>query len=91
MGPSSLRWAVELARTARWPDLPYHIGGLAAYDAWADALEVDVDYMMDDPEVRFTRVMVHDDQCTMVEERHNAAHYLQQVAATRADEPEAAR
>ncbi|MBX3000723.1 MAG: hypothetical protein KF893_19535 [Caldilineaceae bacterium] len=77
---ASLPWAIDLARTARRPSLPDHIAGLAAYDAWADALEVDSDYPPDDLQVLETRVMVHGDQVTMLEERHSAARYLRQMA-----------
>jgi len=59
--------------------LPDHIGGLAAYDAWADALEVDADYPPGNAEVLGVRVMVYGDQCTMLYERHSAAGYLRQM------------
>ncbi len=77
---ASLQWAVDLERTARRPGLPEHVGGLAAYDAWADALEVDADYPPGHPKVLETRVMVHSDQVVMLEERHSAARYLRQMA-----------
>jgi hypothetical protein len=77
---SSLKWAVDLARTPRRPDRPNHASGLAAYDAWADALEVDADYPADDAGVMATRAMVHGDQCVMLEERNNAAAFLRQMA-----------
>ncbi|MBN1641215.1 MAG: hypothetical protein JXA09_08265 [Anaerolineae bacterium] len=77
---ASLEWAVHLAHTAHWPTLPDHVGGLAAYDAWADALEVDADYPPDDTEVMGVRLMVYGDQCTMLYERHSAARYLRQMA-----------
>jgi hypothetical protein len=82
---SALEWAIELERAplrsiprANHPD---HIAGLAAYDAWADALEVDADYPVDSPDVLGVRIMVHGDQCTMTIERHNAAGFLRKVAA----------
>ncbi|MBM3190067.1 MAG: hypothetical protein FJZ90_15265 [Chloroflexi bacterium] len=77
---ASLEWAVALARTVRWPHLPEHVGGLAAYDTWADGLGVDADYPPDSEEILATRVMVHADQCTMLDERRNAAGYLRQTA-----------
>jgi hypothetical protein len=40
----SLQWLVKLARTAVYPGVPDHVCGLAAYQAWADGLEVDADY-----------------------------------------------
>ncbi|MBX3001683.1 MAG: hypothetical protein KF893_24380 [Caldilineaceae bacterium] len=76
----SLSWAIELARQPQRPGLPDHVSGLAAYDAWAAALEVDADYPPDDSKVLETRVMVHGDQATMLEERHAAARFLRQMA-----------
>jgi len=35
---SSLQWALDLTHTARRPERPDHLSGLAACDAWADAL-----------------------------------------------------
>jgi hypothetical protein len=78
---ASLEWAIRLERTARWPGCPGHVTGLAAYDAWADALEVDADYPPDNAEVLGVRLMVYGDQCTMLYERHSAAKYLRQMAA----------
>lgn len=76
----ALGWAIELACTARWPNLPAHVGGLAAYHAWANALEVDADYPPDNDAVMGTRCMVYGDQCTMLEERKVAAQYLRGMA-----------
>jgi hypothetical protein len=73
---SSLKWAVDLERTAKRPTHPDHITGLAAYEGWASGLEVDGDYPTGNPKVLGTRTMVHGDQCVMLEERHNAARYL---------------
>jgi len=83
----TLRWAIDLERTAQRDALPEHVAGLAACDAWADALEVDADYPADDPQVLGTRVMIYGDQLCMLEERHSAAGYLRQMAAAA---PEAA-
>jgi hypothetical protein len=77
---ASLEWAVDLERTAHRPALPDHVAGLAAYDAWADALEVDADYPPDNAEVLGLRLMVYGDQCTMLYERHSAAGFLRQMA-----------
>ncbi len=87
---STLAWAIDLERTAHRPDLPDHVAGLAAYDAWADALEIDADYPLDDPQTLFTRVMVHGDQCTMTIERHNGAAFLRKMRAALPDLPSAA-
>jgi len=78
---SALQWALDLERTAHRPNLPDHLAGLAAYDGWANALEVDADYPADDPGVMGTRVMVYGDQCVMVEERHEAARFLRRMVA----------
>ena len=77
---TSLQWALELERTAQWPALPNHVAGLAAYDAWAAALEVDADYPAEDAEVLTWRVMIHGRQSTMLYERCSAAQYLRQMA-----------
>jgi hypothetical protein len=77
---SALQWAVDLARTPKRPNRPDHISGLAAYDAWADGLEVDADYPLDQPKVLETRAMVHCDQCVMLHERLLAAGFLRQAA-----------
>lgn len=78
---STLRWAIDLERTAQREGIPDHVAGLAAYDAWVDALEVDADYPADDPQILGTRVMVYGDQLTMLEERHSAARYLRHAMA----------
>ena len=75
----SLEWAIGLERTAARPGLPQHIGGLAAYDAWAEAMEVDADYPAGDPQILGVRVMVHGDQCAMLDERRSAAGFLRQM------------
>jgi hypothetical protein len=83
---STLEWAVDLARKPRLRDITGrpengdHANGLAAYDGWANGLEVDADYPKDDIEVLKTRVMVHGDQCCMLEERRNAAGCLKSMA-----------
>ena len=76
---AALHWAVDLERTAHRPNMPDHLAGLAAYDGWADALEVDADYPPGDPEVMGTRLMVYGDQCVMVMERHEAARFLRRI------------
>jgi hypothetical protein len=93
-GPSSrsilldtLKWAINLARTPVRPERPEHLSGLAATDAWADALEVDADYRADDAEVMERRVMVHGDQCCMLEDRRLGARWLREMASVA---PEAA-
>jgi hypothetical protein len=75
----TLAWAVDLARRARRPERPKHVSGLAAYDAWASALEVDADYPRDDQEMLGQRVMVHGDQTVMLSERRSAATYLRSM------------
>jgi len=77
---ASLKWAIDLARQPRRPGLPNHASGLAAYDAWADGLEVDADYPLAVTKVLETRAMVHCDQCVMLHERGSAARFLRQMA-----------
>jgi hypothetical protein len=84
---ASLEWALDLECTEKRANRPEHVAGLAAYEAWADALEVDADYPASDAEVLTTRVMVYADQCTMLYERESAARYLRQMASVA---PEAA-
>jgi hypothetical protein len=76
---ASLKWALDLARTARRPNLPEHLSGLAAYDAWADALEVDADYPANNGGTKGARIMIHGDQYVMIEERHEAARFLRRM------------
>jgi len=76
---TSLKWAINLERTAKRSDLPNHVSGLSAYEAWATGLEVDFDYPKDDPKVLETRAMVHCDQCVMLEERRSAANFLRNM------------
>lgn len=78
---SSLEWAVALARTETRPGIPDHVFGLAAYDGWADGLEIDADYPAGDDQVMGTRSMVQGDQCVMLVERHSAAGFLRAMAA----------
>jgi len=77
---ATLRWAVDLSRTASRPEAKGHVAGLAAYDAWADALDVDADYPKGDAAIMATRVMVHGDQCCMLEDRRGAAGFLRAMA-----------
>jgi hypothetical protein len=77
---STLEWAIDLSTTAHRPGLPEHISGLAACDAWADALEVDSDYPPEDSQTMGVRAMVYGDQAVMVEERHHAASFLRKAA-----------
>lgn len=89
----NLAWAIDLERTAHRTNLPNHICGLAAYDAWADALEVDADYSADAPPLDYAkddptaarswlevRAMVHGDQATMLMERRDGAAFLRRMS-----------
>ncbi len=72
----SLEWAIDLECISERPEVPDHVSGLAAYDGWADAMEVDADYT---PEALGTRAMVYGDQCVMLEERRDAAAFLRRM------------
>jgi hypothetical protein len=85
---SSLQWAIELERRPTREGLADHSSGLAAYDAWAEALQVDADYPSANAEVMNTRHMVQTDQAVMVEERRHAAAFLRKMADAA---PEAAK
>lgn len=76
----TLAWAIDLARRERRPEQPEHVSGLAAYQAWAEGMEVDADYPRRDRETLATRVMVHGDQTVMLGERRHAAAYLRSMA-----------
>jgi hypothetical protein len=80
----TLEWAVDLSRTVHRPEIPDHICGLAAYDGWADALEVDSDYPADDQNIMEQRAMVYGDQTTMLWERHEVAVFLRKAALSSA-------
>jgi len=79
---SSLEWAVDLARRAQRPHIPDHTCGLAAYDGWANGLEVDADYPRDGGELLRTRAMVYVDQVDMLYERAHAAVFLRNMVET---------
>lgn len=76
---TALEWAIDLAYTNPRPNLPDHVSGLAAYDAWASALEGDADYPAHNPEVMAFRTMIHGDQCMMLEERRDAARFWRRM------------
>jgi hypothetical protein len=76
---STLRWAIDLANTPKRPNLPNHICGLAGYDAWATAMEIDADYPANDRKTMDTRVMILGDQCAMLIDRGSAAKYLRSM------------
>jgi hypothetical protein len=78
----ALRWAVDLECTAARPDVPDHVAGLSAYEAWAAGLEVDDDYPAGNSEVLSVRLMIHGDQSVMLEERGSAAAFLRQAASS---------
>lgn len=84
---AALQWALDLERTAHRRNLRDHLSGLAAYDGWADALEVDADYPSDNGGTMSWRVTIHGDQCLMLEDRHEAARFLRRMVAAA---PEAA-
>ena len=84
---ASLRWVLDLEHTVYRPNLPDHLAGLAAYDGWADALEMDADYPPDEPETMGIRIMIYGDQCVMLDERHEGARFLRRMKAAA---PEAA-
>jgi hypothetical protein len=75
---SSLERAIRFARMKTLGK--DHSAGLAAYDDWAKGLEIDADYPKDDAKVLDRRVMVHGDQCVMLEERRDAAKFLRRMA-----------
>ncbi len=77
---ATLKWAIDLERVAHRPDLSEHLSGLAAAEAWADGLEIDADFPLDDAKALDGRVMIHGDQCVMLEERRSAAVFLRMMS-----------
>lgn len=77
---STIEWAIDLAKIPKRSNRPNHSSGLAAYDSWADGLEIDADYPTGDSKSLYTRLMIHGDQCVMLMERHSAAKYLRDMA-----------
>lgn len=75
----ALRFALEVTRTPIiWPE---RYNGLAAYTAWARALENDEDFSEEDLPVLRQRHGVHDDMVNVIAEgRWYAAHFLWWVA-----------
>jgi len=101
--PLARFWSSETSRirafcplqglSGQLPEVPNHSSGLAAYDGWANGLEIDADYPAGDPNVMLTRLMVHGDQCVMLMDRRSAAKYLRdmmKLAPEAADELRAA-
>ena len=76
---TTLEWAIDLECNSTRPEIPDHVSGLAAYDAWAGDLVVDADYPRDKPDVMAYRTMIYGDQCTMLEERREAARFLRRM------------
>lgn len=80
----TLDWAIEVARSPRhlaWPD---HVAGLAAYDAWVDALGAQVhdgaEHALLDERLRVFRAHVR-----MLRDRASAAAHLRSAARTVSD------
>jgi hypothetical protein len=73
-----LEWALSVART---PVVHGRAAGLAAYQAWADALARDEDFPCGDLGILHQRLEVHDDaMMTVAEGRWYASVYLSQAA-----------
>ncbi len=77
---ATLEWAIDLATTKARKNLPNHVFGTAAYDAWATALTIDADFPANDAKVMAHRRMLYDDQLMMLSERGHAAQYLADLA-----------
>jgi hypothetical protein len=72
----ALAWALKVVHR---PMVREFYGGLAAYKAWAEAMQRDEDFV-DDIETLQQRKMVHYDAMCMVAERGGAARFLRQIA-----------
>lgn len=77
----ALRWALKVVRTPA--TTAYHgerHNGLAAYQAWADHIAADQEFVADDVRLLWERFMVHNDAVSLVAEgRWYAAAFLRQV------------
>lgn len=76
---STLAFAVDLARKPAWPGIKDHSNGLAAYEDWAKGIEDDADFPPDKPDKLAWRLMIHGDQCVMLDERKHAAKFLRSM------------
>ncbi len=74
---STLKWAIHLARAPEWME---HANGLAAYDAWAKGLELDLGRVQDTTKEVEMRCVVQADQCMMTEDRRAAGKFLREMA-----------
>jgi|GEM_PF-1106335 len=75
---SALEWAVKLGRTSRFR--MYH-SGLAAYTAWAKALQRDDEFATTDEVALGVRLMCHNDAIACIGEgREAAATFVREVA-----------
>jgi hypothetical protein len=63
----SLEWALDLEKTSQRPGVPDHTAGLAAYESWAEAMEVDEDYPGENKADIINRLLVNGDQSAMKE------------------------
>ncbi len=82
---ATLEWAIKLARTPMTNELGVEdkrVNGLAAYDAWAEALKRDEDFPADDLETLTFRCMVStsDTLSGLCEARRMAAGFLRDMA-----------
>jgi RNA polymerase sigma factor (sigma-70 family) len=76
---ATLDWAVELIRA---PERDGYVSGLAAYDAWAAALQRDEDFPAGDLEALDFRCLVNANVllCVLKEARASAAGFLREMA-----------
>ena len=73
-----MQWALKVVLT---PKIRRRAGGLAAYTAWAEALQRDEDFKDDSLDVLNERHMAHNDAMSMMAEgRWYASLYLPQIA-----------
>jgi len=81
----SLQWAVELARMGKWSriDGAEYACGLAAYDAWAEALKKDEDFPEGNLETLKFRCHVHSNvtYCGLIDARKAASIFLKSMAS----------
>jgi hypothetical protein len=73
-----LKWALKVVRT---PEINQYYGGLRAFKAWAEALDDDNNFPIDNEGALMSPMMCHSDALTMVGEgRYHAEIFLREMA-----------
>ena len=79
---TTLRYAIDLERKAKRPELPGYVCGLEGTRAWAAMLEDASLFPSDKPEVLKLRAQVHASQVAVLRDRSSAAYFLRQSSTS---------